>query len=144
MKIISKNQVVSAFSSRLIDIEIAAARLDRLRGESDGDVASYFTSTPRRRLFGLVLVRDALGENEGVSPSYIAKEVGCSRNAVDTIIAETDAYNFIRIDRDANGRRTIYCGQVMLKSYMSYCEWRMRSACQSGIPDLYSAYRLAQ
>ena len=79
----------------------------------------YAMSTRNRRLFCLLMTRAKL-DNSFIYPSSVAKELGISRNAIDTMIRETQEAGWITVERDQNQYRKIIGSQIMVDVYISY------------------------
>ena len=82
-------------------------------------IRDYFTSTPNRRAFGIKCVICGL-THEDCTPSSIAKELGISKNCVDTMIHECEEAGWIEVQRDLNNYRRVRGSEVIIKEWLDY------------------------
>ena len=59
-------------------------------------------------------------DNSSTYPSYVAKELGISRNSVDTMIKECQEAGWITVERDQNKYRKVMGAKIMIDLYLAY------------------------
>lgn len=110
------------YARSLIDLELI-----QVRGEvynSDGDpeeqaLRQYCMSTPNRRTFAILCVRAAF-DDIGLLPSEAVKELGTTRQTVDTMITEMSDAGYINVIRMENNHRTIFGSDTLTAAYIKY------------------------
>lgn len=114
------NRLDRAYARALIDFEVTSS-LSQLWKPSEEElpIQQYAMSTENRRLFCVVMVRAAL-DDVLVTPTSIAREVGISRNTVDTMIKEGEVGEWLIVERDQNQHRLVKAAQNMVGVYISY------------------------
>ena len=114
------NRLDTAYARALIDLELARYRSQLWEPISEHEqLQKYAMSTQNRRLFCLLVTKCNL-DNSFEYPSYVSKELGISRNTVDTMIKETHEAGWIIVERDQNQYRKIMGAKVMTDVYLAY------------------------
>lgn len=107
------------------------------------DLRNYANSTNNRLLFCMVLTRAAF-DGEPITPSHVAKELGISRNTVDTMIQETEEADWIIVERDHNQYRTLIAAPLMVKGYQLYANALADASQEIDLAGLNSARKHAK
>lgn len=110
----------TAYARALINLEIKQLTSQLwVPDETIINLRTYANSTRNRHLFCMVLTRAAL-DGVPITPSNVAKELGISRNTIDTMIQETEEADWIIVERDHNQYRTLIAAPLMAKAYQTY------------------------
>ena len=114
------NKIDRAYARAHLDFEIRATLSQLWEPTRDElPIQQYAMSTENRRLFCILMVRAAL-DNVLITPTNIAREVGISRNTVDTMIGEGELGNWLIVKRDQNKHRSIKAAENMVNVYVRY------------------------
>ena len=62
-------------------------------------------------------------EDTPLTVSQLVKLLGCSRQAIETMIKECNEAKWIKIDRDEKGLRSLSANKVLIDSYENYTNW---------------------
>lgn len=136
-----ESKLVVAYGRQLIKLELEAARYDRSHPPHHAPVLDYVRSTPNRRWFCLHAVLATI-DREPITPSHIAKELGVSRNSVDTMICECEEQEWIIVDRDDRGHRTFQSSPFMVECWLLYAKWTAEKSNELGFGNIEGALRL--
>lgn len=114
------NRIDRAYARALIDFEVASS-LSQLwePTEKELPIQQYAMSTGNRRLFCLLMVRSAL-DDVLITPTNIAREVGISRNTVDTMVKEGELGGWLTVERDHNQHRSVMAAENMVHVFIRY------------------------
>ena len=70
----------------------------------------------------MYLIR-ATYEDTPLKVSQLVKLLGCSRQAIETMIKECNEAKWITVDRDGQGLRSLTANKVLINSYENYTDW---------------------
>ena len=62
-------------------------------------------------------------EDTPLTVSQLVKLLGCSRQAIETMIKECNEAKWIKVDRDKKGLRSLSANKVLINSYENYTDW---------------------
>lgn len=114
------NILDTAYARALLDLELARYRSQLWEPIIEHQrLREYSLSTTNRRLFCLLMVKCNL-DKLSTYPSSIAKELGISRNSVDTMIKECQEAGWITVERDQNQYRKVMGAKIMIDLYLAY------------------------
>tara|TARA_R110000851_G_scaffold45939_3_gene112150 strand:- start:1845 stop:2303 length:459 start_codon:yes stop_codon:yes gene_type:complete len=114
------NSLDTAYARALISLEIKQYTSTMWTpDETIIGLRNYANSTNNRLLFCMVLTRAAF-DGVSITPSDVVNELGISRNAVDTMVKETEEAGWITVERDQNQYRKLIAKPVMVKAYLAY------------------------
>lgn len=135
------DQLVRAYGRQLLNLEIEGSKFVRPIPVEQTTLITYVRSTPNRRYFAMHLTVAEM-DREPVTPSYIAKSLGISRNATNTMIEECEENDWIIVDRDENSYRKMYASELMTDSWLVYASWVAKRSNALGFGDIEGAMRL--
>ena len=91
----------------------------------------------------MVLTRAAF-DGVSITPSDVVNELGISRNAVDTMVKETEEAGWITVERDQNQYRTLFAAPLMVKAYQTYANALADASQEIDLAGLNSARKHAK
>ena len=112
------DQLNKRYALALAKLELAQ-HTGALRTSENVKLVNYFTSTTNRRAFGIKCVVCAINCND-CTPSNIAKELGVSMNALDTMINECEDAGWITVKRNKHNYRRVRAAKVLVDEWVSY------------------------
>ena len=62
-------------------------------------------------------------ENTYLTVSQLVKLLGCSRQAIETMIKECSEAKWIKVERDKKGLRSLTANKILINSYENYTDW---------------------
>lgn len=131
MDILTKAQ--RDYAAALFRYEFSQAKqVLTLDDPAEQKVADYGLSTLNRRYFLNTVTLAAL-DKKPVLPSGITKQLGISRNAVDTMIDECHASGWITIERDDRGWRLIQATEFVVDIAVRYAVRMNEIAHETGV-----------
>ena len=83
-------------------------------------------------------------DNSPLLPSDAAKELGTTRNTIDTLISELDAHNYIEIFRDERGHRSVNATKFMTDVYIKYSDALANLSLQLDFAGINTARKYAK
>lgn len=110
------------YARKLIDLELIVSKGEVYNSDHDPEekaLREYCMSTPNRRTFSILCVRASLDEI-GLLPSDAVKELGATRQTVDTMITEMSDAGYIDVQRMANNHRLIFASDRLTEAYVKY------------------------
>lgn len=134
------------YARRLIDLEITQGLGDVYRADASPDeirLIDYCMSTPFRRMFALICVRADM-DNIPLLPSDAAKELGTTRNTIDTLISELEVHNYIDVFRDERGYRSVSAKNFMTEVYIRYSVALANLALEQDFAGINTARKYAK
>jgi len=138
------NRLDAAYARALIGLEITQLTSQLWTpDETIIDLRKYANSTRNRNLFCMVLTRAAF-DGVPIMPSHVAKELGISRNTIDTMIKETEEAGWITVERDQNQYRTLIAAPIMTLSYQMYANALADALQEIDLAGLNSARKHAK
>jgi len=110
------------YARNLIDLELIQVKGEVYNSDDDPEenaLRQYCMSTTNRRTFAILCVRAAL-DDIGLLPSDAVKELGATRQTVDTMITEMSDAGYINVKRLENNHRTIFASDTLTGAYVKY------------------------
>lgn len=110
------------YARKLIDLELIVSKGEVYNSDHDPEektLREYCMSTPNRRTFAILCVRASLDEI-GLLPSDAVKELGATRQTVDTMITEMSDAGYIDVQRMTNNHRLIFGSDRLTVAYTKY------------------------
>mgnify|MGYP003938556803 FL=1 len=110
------------YARKLIDLELIQVNGEVYNSDLDPEekaLREYCMSTPNRRTFAILCVRASL-DDIGLLPSDAVKELGATRQTVDTMITEMSDAGYIIVRRMENNHRTILASDRLTVTYIKY------------------------
>lgn len=110
------------YARNLIDLELIQVRGEVYNSDYDPEentLRQYCLSTPNRRTFAILCVRATL-DDIGLLPSDAVKELGITRQTVDTMITEMSDAGYINVVRMENNHRTVFASDTLTAAYIKY------------------------
>jgi hypothetical protein len=110
------------YARKLIELELIQVNGQVYNSEyepEENTLRKYCMSTPNRRTFAILCVRAAL-DDIGLLPSDAVKELGATRQTVDTIITEMSDAGYIIVKRLENNHRFIFGSDALTGAYVKY------------------------
>jgi hypothetical protein len=110
------------YARNLIDLELIQVRGEVYNSDSDPEekaLRQYCMSTQNRRTFAILCVRATL-DNIGLLPSDAVKELGATRQTIDTTINEMSDAGYITVTRMENNHRLIFANDILTLGYIKY------------------------
>lgn len=136
-------KLVRAYARKLLDLEVASTNFSRPHSPEHEPLLNYVRSTINRRSFCLYCIIASM-DDEPITPSYVANQLGASRNAVDTMVQECEKNEWIIVDRDERAHRTMYSTVLMQEAYIDYAEWVSKTSDHLGFANIQGAIKLLQ
>tara|TARA_B100000768_G_scaffold52639_1_gene51164 strand:+ start:19634 stop:20080 length:447 start_codon:yes stop_codon:yes gene_type:complete len=130
-----------AYAKSLAALELANLRKERTVDPAHNDMRTYILSTSNRRHFCLLNI-GAFFDETFITPSKVVVELGISRNAVDTMISETEGNGWLTVSRDPNSYRRHMAAPLMVDCWNAYAKWVARKSNDLGFGDIEGALRL--
>ena len=62
-------------------------------------------------------------EDTPLTVSQLVKLLGCSRQAIETMIKECNEARWVKVDRDEKGLRFLTARKILINSYENYTDW---------------------
>ena len=62
-------------------------------------------------------------EDTPLTVSQLVKLLGCSRQALETMIKECNEARWVKVDRDGKGLRFLTARKILINSYENYTDW---------------------
>ena len=132
------------YARRLIDLELRQGLGEVFEGSTpeESKLIDYCMSTPFRRMFCLLCVR---ADMDGIPllPSDAAKELGATRNTIDTLISELEGHDYIGIFRDERGHRSVSAKKFMTDVFISYSDALANLALELDFSGINTARKYA-
>ena len=110
------------YARKLIDLELTQVKGKVYNSDHDPEehaLKQYCMSTTNRRTFSILCVRASL-DDIGLLPSDAVKELGATRQTVDTMITEMSDAGYINVIRLENNYRTIFASEKLTVAYIKY------------------------
>lgn len=110
------------YAKAYLDYEIALHTKSKGRIKKYKEISEYFSSTKNRRLFGLLSIR-AHYDSTPALVTDIAHIIRISRTAMDKMVAECEAANWINIDRSEANHRYISASSIVVDAWIDYAKF---------------------
>jgi DNA-binding MarR family transcriptional regulator len=110
------------YARKLIDLELIQVNGEVFNSDHDPEekaLREYCMSTTNRRTFAILCVRASL-DDIGLLPSDAVKELGATRQTVDTMITEMSDAGYIIVRRMENNHRLIFASDGLTAAYTKY------------------------
>ena len=110
------------YARNLIELELIQQKGEVYNSDHDpkeNALRQYCMSTTNRRTFAILCVRATL-DHMGLLPSDAVKELGTTRQTVDTMITEMSDAGYINVVRMENNHRTIFSSDILTICYVKY------------------------
>ena len=62
-------------------------------------------------------------EDTPLKVSRLVKLLGCSRQAIETMIKDCNEAKWIKVDRNEKGLRSLTANKILINSYENYTDW---------------------
>lgn len=133
------------YARRLIDLEIKQRRGELYVGSTpdESKLIDYCMSTPFRGMFSLLCVRADM-DNIPLLPSDAAKELGATRNTIDTLISEFEGHDYINVLRDERGHRSVTAKKFMTDVFINYSDALANFALEQDFAGINTARKYAK
>ena len=83
-------------------------------------------------------------DNIPLLPSDAAKELGTTRNTIDTLISELEVHNYIDVFRDERGYRSVSAKNFMTEVYIRYSVALANLALEQDFAGINTARKYAK
>ena len=111
------------WTKKNLEVEIKIAEGGRITfSTEERQIKDYSLSSTNRRRFLMYLIR-ATYEDTHLTVSQLVKLLGCSRQAIETMIKECNEAKWIKVDRDKKGLRSLTANKTLINSYENYTDW---------------------
>ena len=97
-------------------------------------IKDYCLSTMNRQRFVQYIQRAAY-EKTGLTIRELVKLVGCSRKAVETMIAELEPLGLVKKTTNEKGINTFAATDKLLKYHLNYSKWLFRACSETGLNE---------
>lgn len=111
------------WTKKNLEVEIKIAEGGRITfSTEERQIKEYSLSSTNRRRFLMYIIR-ATYEDTPLTVSQLVKLLGCSRQAIETMIKECNEAKWIKVDRDQKGLRSLIANKILINSYENYTDW---------------------
>jgi hypothetical protein len=110
------------YARNLIDLELMQVKGEVYNSDSNPEekaLRQYCMSSTNRRTFSILCVKATL-DNIGLLPSYAVKELGATRQTIDTTINEMSDAGYITVTRIKHNHRLIFANDILTLCYIKY------------------------
>ena len=111
------------WTKRNLEVEIKIAEGGRITfSTEERKIKEYSISSINRRRFLMYIIR-ATYEDTSLTVTQLVKLLGCSRQAIETMIIDCADAKWIKVEKSQRNLRSLTANKVLIESYEKYTDW---------------------
>ena len=111
------------WTKRNLEVEIKIAEGGRITfSTEERKIKEYSISSINRRRFLMYIIR-ATYEDTSLTVTQLVKLLGCSRQAVETMIIDCADAKWIKVEKSERNLRSLTANKILIESYEKYTDW---------------------
>ena len=111
------------WTKRNLEVEIKIAEGGRLTfSTEERKIKEYSISSINRRRFLMYIIR-ATYEDTSLTVTQLVKLLGCSRQAIETMIIDCADAKWIKVEKSQRNLRSLTANKILIESYEKYTDW---------------------
>ena len=111
------------WTKRNLEVEIKIAEGGRLTfSTEERKIKEYSISSINRRRFLMYIIR-ATYEDTSLTVTQLVKLLGCSRQAIETMIIDCADAKWIKVEKSERNLRSLTANKILIESYEKYTDW---------------------
>ena len=111
------------WTKRNLEVEIKIAEGGRITfSTEERKIKEYSISSINRRRFLMYIIR-ATYEDTSLTVTQLVKLLGCSRQAIETMIIDCADAKWIRVEKRERNLRCLTANKILIESYEKYTDW---------------------
>ena len=111
------------WTKRNLEVEIKIAEGGRITfSTEERKIKEYSISSTNRRRFLMYIIR-ATYEDTSLTVTQLVKLLGCSRQAIETMIIDCADAKWIKVEKSERNLRSLTANKILIESYEKYTDW---------------------
>ena len=111
------------WTKRNLEVEIKIAEGGRITfSTEERKIKEYSISSINRRRFLMYIIR-ATYEDTSLTVTQLVKLLGCSRQAIETMIIDCADAKWIKVEKSERNLRFLTANKILIESYEKYTDW---------------------
>ena len=111
------------WTRRNLEVEIKIAEGGRITfSTEERKIKEYSISSINRRRFLMYIIR-ATYEDTSLTVTQLVKLLGCSRQAIETMIIDCADARWIKVEKSERNLRSLSANKILIESYEKYTDW---------------------
>ena len=111
------------WTKRNLEVEIKIAEGGRITfSTEERKIKEYSISSINRRRFLMYIIR-ATYEDTSLTVTQLVKLLGCSRQAIETMIIDCADAKWIKVEKSERNLRSLTANKILIESYEKYTDW---------------------
>jgi len=111
------------WTKRNLEVEIKIAEGGRITfSTEERKIKEYSISSINRRRFLMYIIR-ATYEDTSLTVTQLVKLLGCSRQAIETMIIDCANAKWIKVEKSERNLRSLTANKILIESYEKYTDW---------------------
>ncbi len=111
------------WTKRNLEVEIKIAEGGRITfSTEERKIKEYSISSINRRRFLMYIIR-ATYEDTSLTVTQLVKLLGCSRQAIETMIIDCADAKWIKVEKSERNIRSLTANKILIESYEKYTDW---------------------
>ena len=111
------------WTKRNLEVEIKIAEGGRITfSTEERKIKEYSISSINRRRFLMYIIR-ATYEDTSLTVTQLVKLLGCSRQAIETMIIDCADAKWIKVEKIERNLRSLTANKILIESYEKYTNW---------------------
>ena len=111
------------WTKRNLEVEIKIAEGGRITFPTEErKIKEYSISSINRRRFLMYIIR-ATYEDTSLTVTQLVKLLGCSRQAIETMIIDCADAKWIKVEKSERNLRSLTANKILIESYEKYTDW---------------------
>ena len=111
------------WTKKNLEVEIKIAEGGRITfSTEERKIKEYSISSINRRRFLMYIIR-ATYEDTSLTVTQLVKLLGCSRQAIETMIIDCADAKWIKVEKSERNLRFLTANKILIESYEKYTDW---------------------
>ena len=111
------------WTKKNLEVEIKIAEGGRITfSTEERKIKEYSISSINRRRFLMYIIR-ATYEDTSLTVTQLVKLLGCSRQAIETMIIDCADAKWIKVEKSERNLRSLTANKILIESYEKYTDW---------------------
>ena len=111
------------WTKKNLEVEIKIAEGGRITfSTEERQIKEYSLSSTNRRRFLMYIIR-ATYEDTSLTVTQLVKLLGCSRQAIETMIIDCADAKWIKVEKSERNLRSLTANKILIESYEKYTDW---------------------
>ena len=111
------------WTKKNLEVEIKIAEGGRgTFSTEERKIKEYSISSINRRRFLMYIIR-ATYEDTSLTVTQLVKLLGCSRQAIETMIIDCADAKWIKVEKSERNLRSLTANKILIESYEKYTDW---------------------